>query len=694
MEFEGLEALQRRLRELRQLQSKSLAEYFVNSPSPEKGVGFRHLLEAGVPESEIKASIASTATCIVSLVNSGAWRHEKEKIADGRQWFEHSTVILEQISQGNPEEWVSSKLPPGNPFTVAFRLEAIKALREYAEPENDLFKMVSNTISNAESLLISTLKKNRSKRGTPDQYAAHGAAHIEYYPPTTFLTQLVVRSLKERLKQETDLAGEVESWCRRQIEHELALQGTPSSARDPLALAYAVTTFLAVADTDNLSPTDVTIVGRAIDCFFAAQLDDGSWPRSKPLHHYPQFGNAYCHEYETIAQLLQAPHVQPNLINHLDKLERCIGALDSKANTLPNGGKAWSSGHHPQIHGAESWSTASVFQFVYRLDRLVAEAIRKSVFRYVASTYEPPDEINSAAAEFNPKDFLDSTFRLGEKQVSLRLTVQNDLLRPILAEVHQVIRGEKLSRKTSIAAILFGPPGTSKTQLAKLIAIHLGWPRLDIDPSHLFRSGSEQIQSESNRIFNMLAALERTVVFFDEFDELTRERTSEKSDLASRFLTTAMLPKLSRIADQRKIVFLLATNHIEDFDFAISRPGRFDMLLPVMPPSLEQKFSAPRWQGFRDQAEPIMDKEVSLPAGNRSAEKLTIRRILESLTFDEFGTLYDSTRDTHANELFDQILDAWSKSTLGKQRVNTPDESQIFLDFYDNQSRRFARLKR
>ena len=487
MEFEGLEALQRRLRELKQLQSKSLAEYFVNSTSPEKSVGFRHLLEVGAPENEIKASIASTATCIVSLVNTGAWRYEKEKVADGHQWFEHSTPILRQICQGRPETWVSSKLIEGNPFTVAFRLEAIKALREYATDQG-LSELVSTTISDAESLLIETLKKSRSKRGTPDQFAAYGAAHIAYYPPTTFLTQLVVRSLGKRIKNETELAGEVESWCRRQIEHELALQGTPSSSRDPLALAYALTTFLTVADTNNLSATDVTIVGRAIDCFFAAQLEDGSWPRSKPLHHYPQFGNAYCHEYETLAQLLQAPHIQPNLIDHLKELERCICALDSKANTLAKGGgKAWASGHHPQIHGAESWSTASVFQFVHRLDRLVAEAIRQSVFRYVGSTYDQPREPNLPNAEFNPPDFLDSTFKLGNEQVSLELTVQNDLLQPILAEVHQVIRGEKLSRKTSIAAILFGPPGTSKTQLAKLIAIHLGWPRLDVDPSHLFQ---------------------------------------------------------------------------------------------------------------------------------------------------------------------------------------------------------------
>ena len=116
------------------------------------------------------------------------------------------------------------------------------------------------------------------------------------------------------------------------------------------------------------------------------------------------------------------------------------------------------------------------------------------------------------------------------------------------------------------------------------------------------------------------------------------------------------------------------------------------MLLPVMPPSLEQKLSAARWQGFREHVEPIIDEEFVAARQLVRLEKLTIRRVLESLTYDEFGTLYDSTKGIDAAELLKRILDAWGKSTLGKQRVNTPDESQILLDFYDNQSKRFARV--
>jgi SpoVK/Ycf46/Vps4 family AAA+-type ATPase len=140
-----------------------------------------------------------------------------------------------------------------------------------------------------------------------------------------------------------------------------------------------------------------------------------------------------------------------------------------------------------------------------------------------------------------------------------------------------------------MSAIFFGPPGTSKTELAKKIAEFLGWPHLNIDPSHLVRFGMDRVQEQANTVFSMLAASEEIVVLLDEFDEMVRERASSGTEALSRFLTTAMLPKLTLINKRRSIVFILATNHIEQFDFAISRLGRFDRIIQIMPPSAAEK---------------------------------------------------------------------------------------------------------
>jgi SpoVK/Ycf46/Vps4 family AAA+-type ATPase len=308
----------------------------------------------------------------------------------------------------------------------------------------------------------------------------------------------------------------------------------------------------------------------------------------------------------------------------------------------------------------------------------------------VGSTYTAPKRGKSPNDHFRSGEFLDSTFPFEGREESLRKIVQNRLLRPILKEINQVERGMSLSTNAPVSAILFGPPGTSKTKLAKLIADHLGWPRLDIDPSHLFKGGLAQIQSESNRLFNMLAALDRTVVFFDEFDEMVRERTSERADLVSRFLTTAMLPKLTRIAEERKIVFLLATNHIEIFDFAISRPGRFDMLLPVMPPSLHEKFASEKFKGAERRLRPLLSLR------NR-ASMLKYADILQALTFDEFNELYKSIKHLRSPKSWMREMDsAWSKATLNRvQAIPKDDQKQeTLLQFYRKQCRDITRLQR
>jgi len=176
-----------------------------------------------------------------------------------------------------------------------------------------------------------------------------------------------------------------------------------------------------------------------------------------------------------------------------------------------------------------------------------------------------------------------------------------------------------------MSAILFGPPGTSKTELTKIIADYLGWPRLAIDPSHFVRKGLDQVQAEADRIFGMLAVSERIVVLLDEFDEMVRDR-HQASEVLSRFLTTAMLPKLAAINKSRRIVFIVATNYIDQFDLAISRPGRFDLIIQVMPPTVNEKLRY--W--------PELEAHLGRIGVTISDD---IRERLADLTYDEFRSL-------------------------------------------------------
>jgi SpoVK/Ycf46/Vps4 family AAA+-type ATPase len=74
--------------------------------------------------------------------------------------------------------------------------------------------------------------------------------------------------------------------------------------------------------------------------------------------------------------------------------------------------------------------------------------------------------------------------------------------------------------------------------------------------------------------------LNHTVIFFDECDELFRERSTETSarNILS-FATASMLPKLQDLHDAQRVLFFLGTNYLSNVDTAIKREGRFDHTL-------------------------------------------------------------------------------------------------------------------
>jgi SpoVK/Ycf46/Vps4 family AAA+-type ATPase len=144
--------------------------------------------------------------------------------------------------------------------------------------------------------------------------------------------------------------------------------------------------------------------------------------------------------------------------------------------------------------------------------------------------------------------------------------------------------GEQQAR----SAILFGPPGTSKTRLARSVAGAIGWRYVELHASHFVAEGLPLVQRTANEIFERLMELDHAVILFDEIDELVRERDVEP-DAFGRFLTTSMLPKLAELWEQRRVIYFIATNHIEYFDRAVTRAQRFDALVFVAPPAFERK---------------------------------------------------------------------------------------------------------
>src|SRR5690348_7197495 len=110
LDFSKLESLRLLCRQIQQDQVASL-DYFAFD------VGFGH-----VPSSN-KISVSSSATCVLSLVATRRWQRSH---ADTKK-------LLENLLGKD----TSADLPPNNPFTNAWILEAVTALeKEYSDPLN------------------------------------------------------------------------------------------------------------------------------------------------------------------------------------------------------------------------------------------------------------------------------------------------------------------------------------------------------------------------------------------------------------------------------------------------------------------------------------------------------------------------------------------------------------------------------
>jgi ATPase family protein associated with various cellular activities (AAA) len=554
-------------------------------------------------------------------------------------WASESDHLVDEIVSS---DWESAKLGQDNAFTVSFLLEALADLG-------------GGKRLNAEQIATVDQKLSKLIGASED-----GGFQLQDYGATAFLTYKAVSALTrwDRLGR---ARAQVERWNWNHLYKESVLVASGSIDADVFEVAYSVLIASKVASLDHMTPQQRHLLRYAVGQFFDAQRNDGTWPRSRPLFVYPQLGHAYCFDYELLAALLADPQLRPLVYERLKDLRGAAEALDARKYPLrgPTGGSdapyGWSSGHHGGEAPAESWATASALHFCFVLDRLVAEAIRRETFKYAVAPYAAPSS-EGRGPPYLPVEFLDSRVQRARRSYSLKRLLTEQFIAPLVASRSALDEGRPLPDSVSLSAIFYGPPGTSKTQLAKLIAEALGWPLLALDPSHLTRRGLDEVHAEANALFGMLQRCEQIVVLLDEFDELVRERGGA-GEFESRFLTTAMLPKLSALSRERRIVYLLATNHLEQFDAAIRRPGRFDVVVPVMVPTVKAKLT--KWPVLQE----ALDRLTS------DADRRRARATLRDLTFLEAKVLAKQLEGSSDEAMIRQALAAAASGATLRQPV-------------------------
>jgi len=144
-----------------------------------------------------------------------------------------------------------------------------------------------------------------------------------------------------------------------------------------------------------------------------------------------------------------------------------------------------------------------------------------------------------------------------------------------------------LWRKNDLRALpmgyLFcGPVGTGKTYLVKCLAGEAGVPVVKFKNFRDRWVGSTEGNLE--KIFRLLHALGRCIVFVDEADQaLGRRNSSGDSSGVSGRVYSMMAEEMSKTSNRGKILWVLASSRPDLIEVDLKRPGRVDVKVPLFP---------------------------------------------------------------------------------------------------------------
>ncbi|KAJ6798091.1 spastin-like isoform X4 [Iris pallida] len=176
---------------------------------------------------------------------------------------------------------------------------------------------------------------------------------------------------------------------------------------------------------------------------------------------------------------------------------------------------------------------------------------------------------------------FDDIGALSDIKESLQELVMLPLRRP------ELFKGGLL--KPCRGILLFGPPGTGKTMLAKAIANEAGASFINVSMSTITSKWFGEDEKNVRALFTLAAKVSPTIIFVDEVDSMLGQRSRAGEHEAMRKIKNEFMTHWDGLLTRpdERILVLAATNRPFDLDEAIIR--RFERRIMVGLPTLESR---------------------------------------------------------------------------------------------------------
>ena len=137
--------------------------------------------------------------------------------------------------------------------------------------------------------------------------------------------------------------------------------------------------------------------------------------------------------------------------------------------------------------------------------------------------------------------------------------------------------------------LLFGPPGCGKTLLMSALAGELNVEMFTVKCSDVMSKWYGESEGRIEALFRTAKERRPAIIFFDDIDAIAKSRDLYAGDDVTPRLLGMILSEIDGLDKSPGLIMVGTTNKPELLDSALLRPGRFDKIIYVPPPSRPER---------------------------------------------------------------------------------------------------------
>jgi cell division protease FtsH len=221
--------------------------------------------------------------------------------------------------------------------------------------------------------------------------------------------------------------------------------------------------------------------------------------------------------------------------------------------------------------------------------------------------------------------------------------------------------------------LMVGGPGVGKTRLAQALAGECGASFISITGSYFsakyYGVGIQKVK----HLFEMARKNAPTVIFIDEADGLAKRTDTGGGpvEAESNRIINQLLAEMDGFASNEGVIIVAATNHPDNLDEALRRPGRFDRTVQVRLPDREDRAKI-----FRFYAERLKSKAADIDYDQLARLTTGLSPATVAMVVNQAGLVARKAGDTEiaAKHFIEAIKIARIGDVSGAERALTEDE--------------------